>query len=205
MWTSRFQTVAVVRWLRFASGRFQKSAFSISHNCVAGNILFFHNCTAVKIFRSPILCCSSNADSLDCETARQENPVVSIFLVLAFFMWLLGVLWNQPSVWLDPAWSYTRQSDQSRSKPKILSRGLCLSHLVPTTSEHCVWLWSQILPMPDKASQNQPCPICWSAHGRERWVSLCSIILYYMIVPSLHACSSKQRWYSTSQYHLLYT
>ena len=59
--------------------------------------IFFHNCTALKISRSPILCCSSNADSLDCETARQENPVVSIFLVLAFFMWLLGVLWNQPS------------------------------------------------------------------------------------------------------------
>ena len=25
-----------------------------------------------------------------------------------------------------------------------------------------------------------------------------------MIVPSLHGCSSKQRWYSTDQYHLLY-
>ena len=35
---------------------------------------------------------------------------------------------------------------------------------------------------------------------------MCSIILYYMIVivPSLHACLSKQRWYSTAQYHLLY-
>ena len=204
MWTSRFQTVAVVRWLRFASGRFQKSAFSISYNCVAGNIFFSHNCTAVKIFRSPILCCSSNADSLDCETARQENPVVSNFLVFAFFMWLLGVFWKQPSkqwpqlctltlkgglsttyehsVWLDPAWSYARQSDQSRSKPKFLhtqvSRGLCLSHLVPRTSEHCVWLDRWSYPMPDKAAQNQPCQICWTTHGRERSVSLCSIILY---------------------------
>ena len=25
-----------------------------------------------------------------------------------------------------------------------------------------------------------------------------------VIVPSFHACSSKQRWYSTAQYHLLY-
>ena len=148
-------------------------------------------------------------------------------------MWLLGVFWKQPSkqwpqlctltlkgglsttyehsVWLDPAWSYARQSDQSRSKPKFLhtqvSRGLCLSHLVPRTSEHCVWLDRWSYPMPDKAAQNQLYQICWATHGRERRVSLCwydstifawlfvqaTMVLNRTVPSSLHP-SQWERW-----------